>query len=147
MSVYNSTIQINASLEKVFNTISKPGEFSNAIPHILEVEFLSDIREGVGTKFKETRLMNKRKASTILEVTEFTNNESIRLVSKAGGTTWDSLFQVKPEDDHVTLSLEMKAIPHNIFARMMNRFIKGMLEKALNDDLKSVKGYCENQNS
>ena len=143
MSVYTSTININAPLEKVFKTISDASEFSNAVPHILEVEFLSEIHEGLGTKFKETRLMNKRKASTILEVTEYHLNERIRFISEAGGTTWDSLFTAKQEKNHIALTLEMQAIPHNFFARILNRFIKGMLEKALNDDLHSVKTFCE----
>ena len=145
MSVYISTVNIKAPLDTVFKTISNASEFSNAIPHILEVEFLGDIREGVGTKFRETRLMNKRKATTTLEVTEYSKNERIRMVSKAGGTTWDSLFTLNQEENIVILSLEMKAIPHHILARIMNHFIKGMLEKALNDDLNSIKKYCENE--
>ena len=143
MSIYKATINIDAPLEEVFSTISKPSEFSNAIPHILEIEFLSEIHEGIGTKFRETRLMNKRKATTTLEVTEFVQNERIRIISIAGGTTWDSLFSVKQEGNHVNLTLEMEAKPHHFFAKIMNYFIKGMLQKALNDDLKSVKEYCE----
>jgi len=89
--------------------------------------------------------MNKRKAITTLEVTEFIDNERIRILSIAGGTTWDSLFIVKQEENHVKLTLEMEARPHNIFARIMNSFIKNMLQNALNNDLKSVKEYCENK--
>jgi len=88
--------------------------------------------------------MNKRKSITTLEVTEFVRNESIRIISVAGGTTWDSLFSIKQEENHVKLTLEMEARAHHIFAKIMNHFIKGMLQKALNDDLNSVKEYCEN---
>jgi hypothetical protein len=144
MSIYLATINIEAPLEEVFRTISLASEFSNAIPHILEIEFLSEIHEGIGTKFRETRLMNNRKTTTTLEVTEFDRNKSIRIIAIAGGTTWDSLFSVKQEENHVKLTLEMEARPHHIFAKIMNYFIKDMLQKALKNDLKSVKEYCEN---
>ena len=87
--------------------------------------------------------MNNKNATTTLEVTEFVHNESIRIISIAGGTTWDSLFSVKQEGNHVNLTLEMEARAHHFFAKIMNYFIKGILQKALSDDLNSVKEYCE----
>ena len=143
MSQWTVNRRIAAPVEKVFDTISSIENFSKAVPDIVEVEMLSDVTSGVGTRFRETRLMGKRKASTVLEVTEYLQNERIRLVSDAGGTIWDSVFTVKPVDGETELTLVMEARPHKFLARLMNPLIKGMLTKALEKDMDCVKQYCE----
>lgn len=52
------TRRIDAPIERVFDTVCDIGNFSQAIPDIVNVEFTSETRRGVGTRFKETRLMN-----------------------------------------------------------------------------------------
>jgi len=49
--------------------------FRKAVPGITSVEFLSETRSGVGTRFRETRVMNGREATVELEVTEFVEND------------------------------------------------------------------------
>lgn len=143
MSVWSETIIINAPIDLVFKTISTPEKFKEAVPKIVAVEFLSEQQSGVGTRFKETRVMNKREVSTVLEITEEETNSLIRMVSKAGGTTWDSTFSTETEKDGVQLRLVMTATPHNFLSRMTVGMIKKMLEKALKQDLLSIKEYCE----
>ena len=46
------------------------------------------------TRFRETRVMKGREASTVLEVTEYESPRRIRLVSDEGGTIWDTVFTV-----------------------------------------------------
>ena len=116
-----------------------------AVPHIKSVEFLSEKHSCPGTRFKETRLMGKREASTVLEITDQEKNSHIRMVSKAGGTTWDSTFSTESEVDGVQLRLVMTAIPTNFLARITNRMIKGMLERALKKDMLAIKEYCESE--
>lgn len=143
MKTFTTSVIINAPIEEVFKTISTPETFKESVPHILSVEFLSEQHSGIGTRFKETRMMGKREASTVLEISELVTNSSIRMVSKAGGSTWDSEFTVSEEPEGIRLQLEMKAIPHNLFARMMNSMIAKMLNKAIAEDLEHVKAYCE----
>ena len=58
--------------------------------------FLSEVRTGVGTRFRETRLMHGKERSTELEVTEYVENERVRMVADTDGTVWDSVFVVSP---------------------------------------------------
>lgn len=145
MSLYNSSVIINAPKELVFRTVSDISSFSEAVPDIVEVEFLTKQQSGAGTRFRETREMRGKKATTELEVTEFVENEHVRLVSEAGGTVWDSVFRVMDKNGNTELTLQMEARPKNIIARMMNVFIKGMISKALDKDMAAVKNYCETQ--
>ena len=143
MSRTMTTRLIDASVEKVFDTVAHIEQFSQAIPHITKVEMLSDITRGVGARFQETRLMNGREATTELEVTEYVENDRIRLVSDAGGTIWDTLFTVAGADDGTKLSMTMEANAYKFLARIMNPFIMGMVGRAVEKDMDAVKAFCE----
>ena len=135
---------IHAPIETVFDTVAHIENFSKAVPHIVNVEFLSDVKSGVGTRFRETRLMGRREASTELEVTEYVENERVRMVTDAGGTVWDTVFTVRPvSEGSVELTLVMDANAHKLLAKVMNPLIKGIIRKAIEKDMDAVKAYCE----
>lgn len=146
MSRVTVTKTINAPLEFVFHTVAEIENFSKAIPHIVNVEFLSENKTGIGAKFRETRIMMGKEASTVLEVTEYSENERIRLVSDESGTIWDSLFTVRMTVDGATeLTLVMEAKPYKTMARILNPFTAFMVRKGVVSDMDAVKQYCETQ--
>jgi hypothetical protein len=110
MSRTTVTRIIDAPLERVFETVAHFENFSKAVPHIVDTQPLSEIRSGVGTRFRETRLMHGKKASTELEVTEYVENEHVRMVADVGGTVWDSVFRVSSPEDQVDLTVAMDAL-------------------------------------
>ena len=138
------TRTIQAPIEQVFDAVAHIENFQKAVPAITNVEFLTETRRGVGTRFKETRLMGKREASTELEVTEYVENDRIRLVADAGGTIWDTVFTVKLADGGgVELSMVMDAKPYKLLAKFFNPLIKGMIQRHIEKDMDAVKEYCE----
>lgn len=138
------TRRIKAPTDKVFATVSEIENFQKAVPHITRVEMLSDIKAGVGTRFRETRLMKGREASTELEVTEYVKNDRIRLVTDSHGTVWDTVFQVEAESGGDTrLTMTMDARAHKMMSRILNPLIAPMVKKAVEQDMDSVKLYCE----
>ena len=134
---------IHAPIAKVFDTIAHIENYSQAVPHITKVEFLSETRRGVGTKFKETRLMGKREASSVLEVTEYVENERVRMVSDQGGTIWDTVFTVQQSGDAVDLIMVMDARAYKLLAKFFNPLLKGMIRKFIERDMDGVKALCE----
>ena len=135
---------IHASPERVFEVVADVRNFQRAAPHVVKVEFLTDSEVGLGTRFRETRVMNGRQASTELEVTEYVANERVRLTADSHGTVWDSLFTVKPAGDGQTeLRLVMEARAHKLLPRLVNPLIRGVVQKAIEKDLDAVKHYCE----
>ena len=76
------TRRIDAPADVVFRAVAHVEQFSQAVPGILRVEFLSEAKSGVGARFRETRMMMGREASTELEVTEYVENERVRIVSR-----------------------------------------------------------------
>ncbi|QDV47776.1 Polyketide cyclase / dehydrase and lipid transport [Stieleria neptunia] len=134
---------IDAPLSLVFQTVSDVRNFRKAVPHITNVEFLSEQQHGVGTRFRETRMMKGREQSVELEVAEFADNERVRMVSDAGGTVWDTLFTVSLVGDAVELKMQMDIRPHAFLARLMIPLIRGMVVKGVESDMDAVKSYCE----
>lgn len=137
------TKSINAPINLVFNTIAHIEEFAKVVNDIVDVEFLSENKTGLGARFRETRMMKGKKASTELEVTEYKVDEKIRLVAEAGGTIWDTLFTVKEENGKTILAVTMNASAKNFFAKLFNMLIAGMITKSIDKDINAVKVYCE----
>jgi carbon monoxide dehydrogenase subunit G len=143
MSPSKVTRIINAPLEIVFKTISEVSEFSKAVPDVVNVEFVSDTRSGVGTVFRETRSIKDKESTVELEVTEYVLNERVRYVADSHGTIWDSVYTVEKEDGATLLTLTMDARAHKLAAKLMNPLVRTMVQKALEADMDSVKAYCE----
>lgn len=137
------TRTIAAPVDLVFETISDVRNFRNAVPHITNIEFVTEQQVGVGTRFKETRMMKGSEQTVELEVAEFVENDRVRMISDAGGTIWDTLFTVAADGDNTTLEMEMEIKPHTFFARIITPFIRGMVVKGVEADMDAVKAYCE----
>lgn len=138
---------IDAPADVVFRTVADISHFSEAVPHIVNVEFLSEVRSGVGTRFRETRLMNGREASTELEVTEYVENDRVRIVSEAGGTIWDTVFTVSPAGGGTELTMVMDARPQKLSARLAVPLMLRMVKGAVATDMDAVKTFCERTGS
>lgn len=145
MTRTRATRTIDAPVSDVFDLIADPVNYTGALPQIKKVEFLTDQRTGVGTRFRETREMRGREAATELEVTEYVKNQRVRMVSDAGGTIWDSVFTVTPtEDDRATrLDLVMEARPYRLLASVFVPLTRGIVAKAIAGDMDAVKAYLE----
>ena len=135
---------IDAPIDKVFRTVADIRQFFQAIPHIVKIEFLTDKKTGVGTRFRETRLMKGKEVATELEITEYVKNDRVRLVADSHGTIWDTVFTVRAKDTQTELTMRMDAKAHKLLPRLINPLIKGMVKKAIIKDMDSVKTYCEN---
>ena len=135
--------QIEAPIGDVFNTVADISRFSEAIPHIVNVEFLGDQQTGVGTRFRETRLMHGKEVATELEVTEYVENNRVRIVADSHGTVWDTVFTVTEENGGTLLTMTMEARPYKLSAKLMNPMIGGMIAKAVEADMDCVEKRCE----
>lgn len=136
---------IKAPAATVFETVADAENFAAAVPHLVDVEFVGDQRRGVGTRFRETRVLRGRQATTELEVTEYVPNEQVRLIADEGGTIWDTTFAILKDGDASTLQLTMEATPYQLAAKVLNPLMKGLISRAIEGDMDAVKAYCERQ--
>ena len=141
-SVKNEHI-IKAPAEMVFDRVTNAENFPKVAPHIKSVEFLSEQKTGLGTKFKETRIMKGRESSTVLEITEYDPPHRARFVTGQGGTIWDSVYTTTPVEGGTKLTLTMDARPHKFTAKLITPLIMGMISIAIDADNLAVKAHCE----
>ena len=144
MSRTTVTRTIAAPVSEVFDAVADIRNFQKVVPDIVGVEFLSEQKVGVGARFKETRKMGKREATTELEITEYEPGDHVRLVSDAGGTIWDTVFRVSDLGEGKTeLTMVMDAKAYKLLSKCMNPLIKGFIRKAIEKDMDAVKAWCE----
>jgi uncharacterized protein YndB with AHSA1/START domain len=138
-----STRRIDASVDRVFETVAYIDNFARVVPAIVKVEYVTAQRSGVGTRFRETRRMGRREATVELEVKEFVPGQRIRLVTDAGGTVWDTVFSVRAEGSGAELSMVMEDKPYRLLAKLFNPLLRGMIRKGVESDMDAVKTHCE----
>ncbi len=143
MAKSSTSVHINAPVERVFSAVTDIENFPQRAESITKVEFLSDEKSGVGTKFRETRTMGKKEASATLEITEYVENESVRFVSDEGGTIWDTIFTLKPFGDGTQMDVEMDARPYKLFSRIVTPLMIGVIGKYVKKDMDELKEWCE----
>ena len=147
MKPVNDSRVISASAQSVFLAIADIENLPQARPHILSIEFLSDQKSGVGTRYRETRRKGKGTEQTELEVTELVENEKVRLVSNAGGTIWDTTFAIAPLENQVRLDVTMEIQPYNFLAKLFIPWFRGAVVKGVAFDLDCIKSHCERDRS
>jgi uncharacterized protein YndB with AHSA1/START domain len=143
MATFSAKRKIEAPIEAVFRAVADIEEFRNVVPDIIDVEFLTDQRSGVGTRFIETRAIGKRTGKTELEVVEYQPPGRARLVAEAGGTTWDTVSALEPAGAGTVVTMTMTSTAHTTRARMLNRIIASTVGRAIERDLDAVKEHCE----
>jgi len=145
VTIIETRHHIDADVAKVFDVVAHIDNFAKAVPHLVNVEHINDVHSGVGAKFRETRLMNRREASTELEVTEYVKNERVRMVSDEGGTIWDTVFTVEPSSNGAgtDLTMVMDCRPYERMAKIVTPLVKPIVARAVKGDMEAVKNYCE----
>lgn len=143
MSQIVITRMIKAPVDRVFATVADIRNYANAVPAITEVDILTEQETGVGTRFREARWMKNREVATELEVTEYVENERVRLIADSHGAVWDSVFTVRPADGGTELVLTMESRAGGLIPRILNWLMSGMYRKALGQEMDAVKTFCE----
>ncbi len=134
---------IKSTPEKVFDVVAHLDVFALAVPSIRAAECLTDIERGVGCQYRVARLIAGRERSTIFEVVEYEPIEMVRIVSEAGGATWDATFDIYKKGKSTQLVWTLDGKPQTLKARMAAPLVMGGIERVLAPDLDAVKIYCE----
>ena len=135
--------RIDAPAPTVFRAISEIERFPEIQPEVVSIEFLTESRSGVGTRFRETRSSRGREMVTELEVTEWVEGERVRMVTDSHGSVWDTLFEIRPADGRVELEITMDARPHKLLPRLMVPLMQGVFRKGMEQYVDLLRDHCE----
>lgn len=140
---------INAPVEKVFAVAADPHHAADVISAITKMEVLTDGPVGVGTRFRETRIMFGKEATEEMEFSVFDPPRSYTLVADSHGCHYVSTFRFIPDGAGTRVDFEFTGDAHSFGAKVMSAvmgpLMKGTMRKMLAKDLGELKRYVEAQ--
>lgn len=137
---------IHAPCDKVFAHASDFRRAPEMIRGIKRIEMLTEGPVGVGTRFKETRVMFKREQTEIMEVVAFDPPHGYTLGIESCGCRFRSDFRFTPNGQGTDVELSFEAQPLSWIGKIMGFLMKPMMKmclKAMQKDLESLKQSIE----
>ena len=139
---------ISAPLPTVFDLFADFHHTAQHVDGITSVEVLTDGPIGVGTRFRETRMMFGREASEEMTVTEFEKNVHYRVEAQSHGAHYLSDFDFAGHDGQTVVTMTFEMRPVSLFARLFSFLSGPMLKatsKACHQDMQDLKRVAESQ--
>ena len=145
MSKLQLSHTVDAPIEKTFQLFS---DFANAhrIDGIEKIEMLTDGPTGIGTRFKETRIMFGREATEEMEVTEFESNKLYTVAADSCGARFESTFRFHPVGKQTRVDMTMTSTPQSLFAKLfapLGYLMAGGVKKVIASDIEQLAKVCE----
>lgn len=110
---------IAAPPEVVFPRATDIESWPGVISGVERTELLTEGPVGVGTRFKETRIMLKRETSEEMEITAFDPPHSYVVESLSCGSKFHTTISFNPEGDGTRVEMDMVTTPTTIMAWLM----------------------------
>ena len=147
MKPVTAAVEVAAPAERVWAVVTDIGNAQSNIPAIRKVEFLGETRHGLGTRWRETRVMFGREATEDLEITEWRPPREYVVRARNHGCDYCSVVRVHARGAASTLEFEFSARPLTLFAKIMAGLTLPLMGKAirnaLDGDLAALKRRCE----
>lgn len=146
MARVSADIHIAADIDRVFDVFVDIPNWANQVGAIKKIEMLTDGKVGVGTRFKETRVIFKKEATETMEVTSFDRPTQYTLEAQSCGAAYVTVHRFTSEGNGTKVTVEMTATPVTFFAKVMSPLSALMLKscaKMFVRDLQDVKAVCE----
>lgn len=140
-------VEVAAPCDRVWSMVTDIAGAPTNIPAIKSVEFTGPAREGLGTRWRETRVMFGREVTEQLEITEWMPPREYVVTSQNHGCGNRCAVRVRPNGGGAQLEYEFRITAHSLFARILTGvmlpFMRGAIRKALAADLAAIKTRCE----
>ena len=137
---------IHASPEAVFDVASNVELWAELDNPIIKVELLTPPPVGLGTRFRETRLMFKKEATEEMEFLEWERPTHYKLGAESHGSRYVTTFTLTSEGDSTRLTMHFDATPLTFMAKVMSVMMKPMMKMMINmcgKDLEAIKAHVE----
>ncbi len=138
---------IKAPVEAVFARATDFENAANVISAIIKMEIMTDGPIGVGTRFRETRMMFGREATETMEIVEFDPPHGFVLLAESHGSRYRTTFRYTESDGGTDLVMTFEATPLTLMAKIMSTLMKGMMKKMITKecgkDLDELKAAVE----
>jgi uncharacterized protein YndB with AHSA1/START domain len=140
------SLHINAPPATVFALASDVRSWVGRVKAIKKVEVLTSGNVGLGTKWRETRMMFGREATEKLEFVWWSVGKSYAVGCESCGAKYRTTFEFIPEDGGTLVKVSMVVKPVTFFAKLMSplgALMMGGMKKCLLGDLEDLKREIE----
>src|SRR3954470_7624137 len=103
--------RINAPADRVFALLTNLADLPRLIPDIKKVEVLTPGPVGVGTRFKETRVMFGKEATETMEFAAFDPPDGYTLVANSCGCRYEITHECRPEAGGTAAAVNFRMTP------------------------------------
>ncbi len=138
---------IRAPVSRVFHMASDLANAPDWSSQIRRIEMLTNGPPGVGTRFRETRVMFGKEATEEMEITGFQRDREYTLECDSCGCHYTTVLSFREEAGGTRVTMKFGAVAQTLFARVMGflmaPMMKGMLARCLKQDLADLKAKCE----
>ncbi len=138
MPGFTMTRQVHAPTDVVFDVFADIDHAPDRIDQIVKVERLTDGPIGLGTRWRETRVVFKKHATEELEITGFESGRSYTVGCESCGCEYACTFRFEPEGDGTRVDFEMEYRPVTFFAKLMTPLsvlMSGAMKKCMEKDI------------
>ncbi len=143
MSGFHRNEWIARSPKKVFDFITASENASKIVPSVKSMLRLAEGPVRVGTRYRETRLMNGKESHAELEIVGFEPNRKyvMKNVTEGVETVYRCTFQPEKDGTRIDLVCELRA---NGIKKLMLPLVTLILKKEDSDHLQKLKRAMEN---
>jgi carbon monoxide dehydrogenase subunit G len=150
MAKFSLTKRIDAPVEEVFALFTDFAQAAGRIPAITKLELLTPGAIGVGTRFRETRMMFGREATEEMEITAFEPGRSYEISCHSCGAMFHTTFRFDPEGTGTIVSATFTTRALSWFAWLMkplSALMMPMMRKCVAKDIEDLKKVAEKAKS
>lgn len=138
--------RIQAPNAEVFQVFADLPNLSERVQAITGIEMLTPGDVGVGTRFKETRVMFGKEATEVMEVTQFSPPEHIREEARSNGMNYVSDWTFTEDSGMTTVRIEFSGTAQTWLGKGLSLLFSGMagsMKKAFLADMDDLKRFLE----
>ncbi|HEX4607664.1 MAG TPA: SRPBCC family protein [Urbifossiella sp.] len=140
------TTLIAAPVPAVFAAFIDFGNAPSRVKDIVRLEVLTSGPVGVGTKFKETRVMFGREATETMELTAFEPNQLFELTAASCGAEFRTRFTFSPDGPGTRVGVEVQTAAKSFYAKLFRPLaylMMGTMKSCIRRDIDQIKASVE----
>jgi hypothetical protein len=146
--IVEAQVTINGPKEAIWAAITNIANAAEIISGIENIEVLEKPTNGlVGLRWRETRMLFGKPATAEKWITDAAENEYYKTRAEDGGFVFLTTKSISESSGGTTLTECHESKPQSFVARLMSipmgLFFKGMIKKALLQDLNDIKSAVE----
>jgi hypothetical protein len=137
---------LNAAPEAVFALATDLANAPGRVKAITKLELLTPGPIGVGTRFRETRVMFGKEATEEMTISAFDPPHGYEVTAHSCGTDYHTIFRFLPESGGTRVEFEFHARAVSFFAKLLTPLMflmKGVMRKCVEQDLEDIKKAAE----